>query len=70
MATLAAYAMSVAHSLLAGTDAGTLWLKALLAGTAAPIVGLLAARFLPAHRRLGASRGGGRLSGARPAPRS
>ena len=69
-ATLAAYVMSVAHTLLAGTDAGTLWLQALLAGTAAPIVGLLAARFLPARRRLGASRRGGPLAGARPAPRS
>ncbi len=46
-ATLVAYAMSVAHTLLAGTDAGTLWLKVLLIVTAAPIVGLLAARLAP-----------------------
>ena len=53
MATLAAYAMSVAHTLLAGTDAGTLWLRTLVVVTAAPIVGLLAARFAPAgYQRL------------------
>ena len=53
VATLAAYAMSVAHTLLVGTDAATLWLRGLLAVTAAPIVGLLAVRFVPAtYQRL------------------
>ena len=46
MATIAVYVMSVVHTLTAGTDAGTLWLRALLVATGAPIALLLAGRIL------------------------
>jgi sulfoxide reductase heme-binding subunit YedZ len=45
-ATIAVYVMSVVHALTAGTDAGTLWLRALLVATGAPIALLLAGRIL------------------------
>jgi sulfoxide reductase heme-binding subunit YedZ len=46
MATLGVWVTSVAHTLAAGTDADTTWLRSLLALTAAPIAALLAARVL------------------------
>jgi methionine sulfoxide reductase heme-binding subunit len=46
MGTLAVYALCVAHTLTAGTDAGTLWLRSLLLITGLPIVALLAPRLL------------------------
>ena len=46
MATIAVYVMSVVHTLTAGTDAGTLWLRALLVATGVPIALLLAGRIL------------------------
>ncbi len=45
-ATIAVYVMSVVHTLTAGTDAGTPWLRALLVATGAPIALLLAGRIL------------------------
>ena len=46
IATIAVYVMSVIHTLTAGTDAGTLWLRALLVATGVPIALLLAGRIL------------------------
>ena len=51
MATLAAYAMALAHVLTAGTDAGTGWLRALLGLSVAPIAALLVARLVAGARR-------------------
>lgn len=48
MATIGVYALSLTHTLTAGTDAGTLWLRTLLVATGAPIALLLAGRVL--HR--------------------
>ena len=48
MATIAVYVLSVVHTLTAGTDAATLWLRALLVATGVPIALLLAGRIL--HR--------------------
>jgi sulfoxide reductase heme-binding subunit YedZ len=58
VATLGVYGLGLAHTLTAGTDSGTPWLRALLAITAAPVLVLLALRLA---RRPGL---------ARPAPRS
>jgi methionine sulfoxide reductase heme-binding subunit len=54
-ATLGVYVLAVAHTLTAGTDAGTKWLLCLLAATAAPIAALLAWRVVarPAPRVAG-----------------
>lgn len=49
MATLLVYVMSLLHTLTAGTDAGTRWLRLLLIATATPVAGLLATRVL--HRQ-------------------
>jgi sulfoxide reductase heme-binding subunit YedZ len=46
IATIAVYALSVAHTLTAGTDAGTPWLQAMVAATLAPVAVLLARRVL------------------------
>lgn len=52
--TLAVYVLSVAHTLTAGTDAATLWMRALLAVTGLPVVVLLGPRVVrrrtPARR--------------------
>ena len=45
-ATIAVYVMSIIHTLTAGTDAGTRWLRALLVATGVPIALLLAGRIL------------------------
>jgi sulfoxide reductase heme-binding subunit YedZ len=52
VATLGVWAMALAHTLSAGTDAGTPWLRGLLALTAAPVVGLLALRVVRRPRVL------------------
>ena len=44
MATPVAFLLAIGHTLVAGTDARTAWLPALLALTAAPAAGLLVAR--------------------------
>ena len=48
MGTLGVYVLALVHTLTAGTDAGTPWLRALLGATVAPILGLLVWRVL--HR--------------------
>jgi methionine sulfoxide reductase heme-binding subunit len=45
-ATVLVYVLAVVHTLTAGTDASTAWLRAIVWGTAAPIAVLLAARLL------------------------
>jgi methionine sulfoxide reductase heme-binding subunit len=57
MATLAVYALALAHTLTAGTDAGTTWLRVVIATTAAPIVVLLGMRLV---RRPAGARAAGR----------
>ena len=47
-ATILVWVLGVLHVLGAGTDAGALWLRALLAATALPITFLLVLRLLPA----------------------
>jgi methionine sulfoxide reductase heme-binding subunit len=49
--TIVAWALSVAHVLTAGTDAGTVWLRGILAATAAPIAVLFVARLREGRRR-------------------
>jgi sulfoxide reductase heme-binding subunit YedZ len=54
--TLGVYVLALLHTLTAGTDAGTPWLRALLAATAAPVAALLAWRVVarsPAPRTTG-----------------
>jgi methionine sulfoxide reductase heme-binding subunit len=48
--TLAVYALGVLHTIGAGSDAGSLWLVAVLGATALPIVLLTAYRFRPSPR--------------------
>jgi sulfoxide reductase heme-binding subunit YedZ len=48
VATIGVYALAVLHTVTAGTDAGTLWLRALLVATGSPIAVLLVGRIL--HR--------------------
>jgi methionine sulfoxide reductase heme-binding subunit len=49
-ATIAAYALSVAHAIGAGSDASTPWMRAVLVLAVAPIVFLLVMRLLPAPK--------------------
>jgi sulfoxide reductase heme-binding subunit YedZ len=51
--TLAVYVLGVVHAIGAGTDAGTLWLIAILVVTAAPLAVLTAVRWLPSDRARG-----------------
>ena len=48
--TLAVYLLAIVHTLGAGTDARSLWLLAILATTAAPVVVMAAIRLLPSDR--------------------
>jgi sulfoxide reductase heme-binding subunit YedZ len=48
--TILVYLLSVAHTLGAGTDAGTPWLRAAIVGTGAPILFLFVMRVLPRER--------------------
>ena len=50
-ATLLVYVLAVAHTLGAGSDASTPWLRAALVTSAAPILLLLVMRMLPAPKR-------------------
>jgi sulfoxide reductase heme-binding subunit YedZ len=54
-----AWALAAVHALGAGTDGGTVWLRAILAATAVTVLGLLAARW---------GRSGGRRRAPRAAP--
>jgi sulfoxide reductase heme-binding subunit YedZ len=49
--TIVAWALSVAHTLTAGTDASTVWMRVVLATTCAPIVVLFAGRVLEGRRK-------------------
>ena len=53
MATIGVYALSLIHTLTAGTDAGTLWLPVVLAATGAPLAILFAHRVLHRPPRAG-----------------
>jgi methionine sulfoxide reductase heme-binding subunit len=69
-ATILVYVLSVIHTLGAGSDAGTPWLRVQLVLTGAPIVFLLVMRVLPAAK---VSAGGSAArpgSAPSPAPRS
>lgn len=55
-ATVAVYALSLLHTIGAGTDAGSPWLRWAMIITAVPIVLLLLARVLPRRRRQPAKR--------------
>jgi methionine sulfoxide reductase heme-binding subunit len=48
--TILVYLLSVAHTLGAGTDASTPWLRAAIVGTGAPILFLFVMRVLPRER--------------------
>jgi sulfoxide reductase heme-binding subunit YedZ len=54
-ATIAVWALSAIHTLGAGSDAGTAWLRAILVLTGAPVVFLFLARVLPRERPHAAS---------------
>jgi sulfoxide reductase heme-binding subunit YedZ len=70
-ATILVYVLSVAHTLGAGSDAGTLWLRAQILLTAAPILFLFVMRLLPAAKTVCAGGTGARPGSApSPAPRS
>ena len=67
-ATVAVYVLGVVHALGAGTDASTLWLRAFMLVTGAPILFLLLVRILPrrkseVERAPAARRPPGRASG-------
>jgi sulfoxide reductase heme-binding subunit YedZ len=49
--TIVAWALSVVHVLTAGTDATTVWMRIILAATAAPIAVLFAGRVREGRRR-------------------
>jgi sulfoxide reductase heme-binding subunit YedZ len=66
-ATVLVYAMGLVHTLGAGTDAGTAWLRAVMLATAVPIVGLFALRV--ARSRRAPARTQRRQPAGRPAPR-
>jgi sulfoxide reductase heme-binding subunit YedZ len=69
-ATILVYALAVVHTLGAGTDAGTPWLRAQLVLTGAPVLFLFVMRVLPAPK---VSAGGSAArpgSAPSPAPRS
>jgi sulfoxide reductase heme-binding subunit YedZ len=65
-ATLLVYVLGVAHTLGAGSDASTPWLRAVLLLTGAPILFLTVVRLLPAPAREPV-RTSAAASGARPA---
>jgi sulfoxide reductase heme-binding subunit YedZ len=48
--TSVAWALAVLHTLLAGTDAGSAWLRVPVLGSACAVVALLAVRLLPRRR--------------------
>lgn len=64
-ATPLVYVLGLAHALGAGSDAGTLWLRAFMLASAVPIAGLLALR-LAGRRRRAPARPALRQAGRRP----
>jgi len=70
-ATILVYVLSVLHTLGAGSDAGTPWLRAQIVLTGAPILFLFVMRVLPAAKRVsGAASAAPPGSAPSPAPRS
>jgi len=70
-ATILVYVLAVAHTLGAGSDAGTPWLRAQLVLTGAPVLFLLVMRVLPAAAKVSAGERAARPGSApSPAPRS
>ena len=65
-ATVLVYAMGLVHTLGAGTDASTTWLRAVMLATAVPIVGLFALRVARSRRAPARTP---RQPARRPAPR-
>jgi sulfoxide reductase heme-binding subunit YedZ len=62
--TIAAYVLSVGHALGSGSDARAGWMLLILGATAAPVVFLLAYRFLPSASPPAAARASGLRSQA------
>ncbi len=70
-ATILVYVLSVAHTLGAGSDAGTPWLRAQIVITGAPVLFLLVMRMLPATKKVsGGESAAPPGSAPSPAPRS
>jgi sulfoxide reductase heme-binding subunit YedZ len=69
-ATILVYVLAVVHTLGAGSDAGTLWLRAQLVLTAAPVLFLFVMRVLPAPKVSAAGSAARPGSAPSPAPRS
>jgi len=69
-ATILVYVLAVAHTLGAGSDAGTPWLRAQLVLTGAPVLFLLVMRMLPAAKVSGGASAGPPGSAPSQAPRS
>ena len=69
-ATILVYVLAVAHTLGAGSDAGTPWLRAQLVLTGAPVLLLLVMRVLPAARVSAGASAARPGSAPSPAPRS
>jgi sulfoxide reductase heme-binding subunit YedZ len=69
-ATIVVYLLAVIHTLGAGSDAGTPWLRAQLVLTGAPILFLFVMRVLPAARVSAGASAARRESTPSPAPRS
>lgn len=65
-ATILVYVLAVVHTLGAGSDAGTLWLRAQLVLTAAPVLFLFVMRVLPAPKLSAA--GSAARPGSAPSP--
>ena len=70
-ATILVYVLAVVHTLGAGSDAGTPWLRAQLVLSGAPVLFLFVMRVLPQAPRVSAAGSAGRPGSApSPAPRS
>ena len=69
-ATILVYVLSVIHTLGAGSDAGTPWLRAQLVLTGAPILFLFVMRALPAAKVSAGATGARPGSAPSPAPHS
>ena len=69
-ATILIYVLAVTHTLGAGSDAGTPWLRAQLVLTGAPVVFLLVMRLLPAAKVSAGASAARPGSAPSPAPRS
>ena len=69
-ATILVYVLAVVHTLGAGSDAGTLWLRAQLVLTGVPVLFLFVMRVLPAAKVSAAGSAARPGSAPSPAPRS